>query len=223
MIANPDRLLFPTESEWSDPPAALLEVKTARSSQEWGDPGTDDIPPYYQAQCLWQMDVLGADVVHLAVLIGGSDYREYRVVWDAEEAEAIRLRAAAFWQRLLDRIPPPVDDMESTGRTLRHLHGDVEDRAEPVAADVAAEYRAAQAASKQAKRDVQLATNRLLDVMGNARVAVDPDGSKVATRSVSTPKRFDKDRFAVDHPDLLQQYTVPGNPVVRLTPTTTGK
>jgi putative phage-type endonuclease len=51
-------------------PLAVLECKWTSRWDGWGD-DADDIPVYYRAQLLWQMDVVGVDEGHLAVAVGG--------------------------------------------------------------------------------------------------------------------------------------------------------
>ena len=85
-LANVDRLLY--DDEFLPDPVGILEVKTASAfdSWEWGKAGTEDVPPYYRAQVMWYLDTLGLSTAWLAVLIGGSDYREYQIAYDPADA-----------------------------------------------------------------------------------------------------------------------------------------
>lgn len=213
MRAIPDRLVVDGETT-----VAVLEAKTARFADGWGPDGSDEVPVYYRAQVVQQMHVMEVPVGYVAVLIGGSDFRTYTIDYDPAEAAVLVDAGRAFWQSVLDGVPPDVDGSTSTGETVRRLHPDVDDVDAMIPADLADEYRRAVAAARAADAAKDAAANRLLAAMGSARVAVDPDGVKVATRSVSTPKRFDRKAFAREYPDLDRKFTVTGDPSVRLTP-----
>ena len=213
MTASPDRLVVDDETT-----VAVLEAKTARSADGWGPDGSDEIPVHYRCQVMQQMHVMEVPVAYVAVLIGGSDFRTYTIDYDPAEAAMLADAGRAFWQSVQDGTPPPLDGSDSTSVTVRRLHPDVEDTEEVIDDDLAAEYLSAVAAAKESDAAKAAATNRMLDAIGSARVAVDSTGRKVATRSVSTPKRFDRDAFRREYPDLEAKFTVVGEPAVRLTP-----
>lgn len=56
---------------------SLLEVKTSSRLEGFGESGTNIIPPYYWAQIAWQCIVTGADRVHITVLGGFLERRDY--------------------------------------------------------------------------------------------------------------------------------------------------
>jgi putative phage-type endonuclease len=163
---------------------ALLECKTAHSTERWGEPGTDDIPVYYRAQALWQMDVLGVDTVHVPVLIDGVDYREYVVRRDEKDLRAMRLAGEAFMGRLENGDPPDLDGHEATIRTLKTLHPDLEDREQEVAPDIAQAWREARERKAAAEADERRYEAELRAAMGPARRGT-VAGEKVVTRVVS--------------------------------------
>lgn len=89
-----------------------LEVKTAglRVADRWGEEGTDEVPAEYLIQCQHYMAVTGLQRWDVAVLIGGQDYREYRVDRDDEIIATIFEQVGRFWDdHVLARVPPPID------------------------------------------------------------------------------------------------------------------
>src|SRR3546814_15230461 len=54
-IANPDRLIL--DSQWRT--VAIVQAKTARDDEAWGEEGTDEIPVHYRAQGLWYQMKIG--------------------------------------------------------------------------------------------------------------------------------------------------------------------
>jgi putative phage-type endonuclease len=177
--AAPDRLLFATRR--ARRPRAIYEGKTARMADEWGEPGTDEVPPHYRAQCLWYLDCLGLDECHVAVLIGGSEYREYLVRHDQAEAELMRKAAAEFVASLDTGPRPSIDEHAATYQAVKELHPDIDGSAIEVPAELADGYTEACAGEKAAKDTKRQAAARLADFMGLAREAW-CDGRKVALR-----------------------------------------
>lgn len=182
-LATPDRLLMlPVE----DKPtrrrcAALLECKAAFSWDGWGEPGTDQIPVHYRAQCLWQMDTVGVDLVHVAVFSGLS-FRAYLVRRDEKDLTAMREAGRRFWQSLIDDVPPDPDEHAATLPILRRLNEQIEDREQEIPAAIATGWQRAKRfkdlATKTEKRYAALLRHEL----GNAKTAV-LAGEKFAART----------------------------------------
>ncbi|GGX63390.1 YqaJ viral recombinase family nuclease [Streptomyces hiroshimensis] len=177
--ATPDRIITAPD----DRPPALLEIKTSRYGDGWGKSGTDQVPVTYRCQVVWQLDTLGLDVAHVAVLVAGQDYREYTIRRDEDEAVFLRERAAAFLDSVRAGTPPPVDGHAATYRTIQLLPGAVEDTVADIAPDVAETYRRALADSRHAEEGKRAAASAVLSAMGTARRA-ECAGRKIATRAV---------------------------------------
>jgi putative phage-type endonuclease len=149
----------------------LLEVKTARYDDEWGEPGSAEIPVHYRAQCLWYLDVFGYQVCHVAALITGSDYREYRIEHDADEAAFMRDRARAFLDTLTTGQAPPIDGHTATYEAVKELHPEIEAGEVELPAAVAEPYLAALAAVTDAETEKRRAAAEVLTAMGGAQYA----------------------------------------------------
>ncbi len=159
----------------------LLEVKTTHYGDGWGDTGTDQIPIYYRTQTLWYLDVFGYRRCHLAVLIGGSDYREYVVEYDPVEAEELRIAAAAFLADLRDGVLPDLDAHTATYEAVRELHPDIDGSSVELDERTALDYVRARALAEDAKAHEQLTKTRVADAMGDAQRATFGDYT-IATR-----------------------------------------
>lgn len=170
-IANPDRLLYDTD-HWPDP-VGLLEVKTAHQydAHEWGPSGSDEIPPYYRCQVLWYLDTLQLPVAHVAVLIGGSDYREYAIDYAADEAEWLRGQGERFWADVVAGNPPPIDGHDATYQAVRELHPDINGEDVEIPGELYADYACTKKAFEGAKEAHQKAKTTVLDAMGQAKRA----------------------------------------------------
>jgi putative phage-type endonuclease len=91
----------------------VLEIKTTRSARDWGEQGTDDIPPEYLCQVLWYCGLLEWDTAHVAVLIGASDFRTYNVAFDGGIFGQFLDAARQFWASVESNTPPAVDSSDA--------------------------------------------------------------------------------------------------------------
>ena len=105
--------IFATPDYWVVPEGglpALLECKTTgkHNAQRWGEEGTDQIPREYLVQVQWQMGICGAHSCHVAVLIGGNDFRRYVVDYDHDIFSSLEVTARRFWERyMVANVEPP--------------------------------------------------------------------------------------------------------------------
>lgn len=152
-----------------------LEVKTAANDDEWGQPGSADVPAGYTCQAQWQMLVRGTRVTHFAVLSAYLTLTEYVVPYDADDAAYLVERARSF----MDSLPggpaeqrPDLDSHGATYEAVRKLHPDIADRKVEISADTALRYLLAIDAEKTATVECKAAKAALLDEMGDAKHAL---------------------------------------------------
>lgn len=203
VLATPDRGLYRDEL------AALLELKTAGAElvHEW-----DDEPPHvYWLQCQWQMLATGLDTVFVAVLIGGSDYREYEIPRDEDAIAYLLKEGRAFWDRVENGDPPEVDGSDHTTTALNRRYyatsGAVIELSEQ-AQQIVADYWAAHNAAKAAEEAKTVAGNRLRAMLGDA-VEGTIGGRSVVSWKPQSRVSFDSKRFREAHPDLWAQFSGP--------------
>lgn len=174
--ATPDRLIVRdlSGSMWDPSPGdsprrlmGLLEVKTSPFGDGWGPHGSAEVPVYYEAQVQWQMDTLGIDVCHVAVLISGHDYREYVIHADPDAQAFMRERAKDFLESLAVGEAPKIDGHDRTYQTVKQLPDGVEDAAVDIGPYLADLYRDARLGAKTAERHLNLARSLVLDRLGN--------------------------------------------------------
>lgn len=167
------------------PPVALLECKwVAYSWDGWGEPGTDEIPVYYRAQALWQLDVLGVDEVHFAVL-GPGGFRAYGPVRrDEADLEVMRKAGAEFFARLESGDAPDLDGHSATISALRKLHPSVGEGDVEVGVELAEAYRQARADKKDAEARVDHCEAQIRAALGSTYNRAVVGKKLVASRSV---------------------------------------
>ena len=184
-IANPDRLIL--DSEWRT--VAIIEAKTAHDDEGWGEEGTDQIPVWYRAQCLWYLMVLGVPVCHVAVLIGLSDYREYVVEYDPVDALEMRQAAAEFMRTLAADERPDIDGHSATYQAIR----EIPEGLDPVDVEIPTllrdRFHQAQDAFWVAEDELTACKGELLDAIGTGQRAV-CERQRVATRTVRDGRTY---------------------------------
>jgi len=97
-----------------------LEIKCRGDyrAEDFGDPGTDQVPPDVAVQCHWSMDITGLKRWDVATLIGGNRFGLYHLFYDADIAKALRDIGRAFWKHVEDGTEPPVDSLSATSDFL---------------------------------------------------------------------------------------------------------
>jgi putative phage-type endonuclease len=162
MVCNPDGLIGED---------ALLEIKTDAGNDDWGRPGTDQVPVWYRAQAQWAMDITGREVTYFAVLTSYLDFREYVVEYDADDAAFARDRATAFLASLDAGEPPAIDGHASTYQTVRKLHPNISDAEIQVDGEIAQEFIAAVIDLEEAEERALRAKAELAAATGDAKRA----------------------------------------------------
>ena len=161
--AAPDRWLWHDEHGLT-----ILECKTDDSDDDW----EMGVPAYYRVQVLWQMIITGCRRAVIARLGSRLRFERYVIEWDPAEAAHIVQECLRFWRDLQDGTVPPLDDSESTYRTVRKLHPEIErGEAVQIPPDVAVLLQQRHAAVAAAKRDLQGSLTEVADLMGSAQYA----------------------------------------------------
>lgn len=184
--------------------ACALEVKTrnAFTASRWKRAVPDDV----FAQTLWQIAVTGYDHIHVAVLIGGNDYRQTVIRRRGNEQliDDIVAVAAQLWQRVQDGTPPP-----PSGNPDRLV--ELWDQLNPDRSGVAAlddtdayehllAYESARLQEKAAKTEKDAAKANLIGLLGPAEMGAFGNDYAYGLKA-STRASCDLNRLAEEFPD----------------------
>lgn len=194
----------------------LLEIKTARTAEGWGEPGTDEIPMGYMLQVQHYLEVTGFEFADVAVLIGGSDFRLYQVGVDPELCRMIVEAEMEFWARVQRRDPPPpvtvADAIAKWGRASRAETVE----ATPEAEEAIRTLRHIRFVRDDLDAKEESARAAIMRSLGERDTLVGPDGKPLATwKAQAGAKRIDAKRFEADYPELAEKYRVQGAPIRR--------
>lgn len=129
VICTPDALGREAGPVNSAPGDGLLDVadrvvqaKTAhgRTAHLWGPEGTDEVPDSYLLQVQWEMAATGLRRADLAVLLGGDDFRVYRLDFNEALFGYALERVERFWRdHVVTGRPPPLTDSDKAREWLR--------------------------------------------------------------------------------------------------------
>lgn len=122
LIANLDAVLRDKENG----NFGVLEIKTTSlwNKKEWEE---DTIPQSYYAQVQHYLMLSGYKFAYVAVLIGGQEYKEFKVERSEEDIALIREKATEFYkENILKQIPPIPDGSDAYMNYLKKKALDIE-------------------------------------------------------------------------------------------------
>lgn len=202
MHARPDFFVSDGKERW------LVEIKSTRSFNEhWGEPGTDNVPPYYAAQCVWQMAVTGDSRCDLAAFATLSDeFRIYRLNRDkALEDNIVGFVRDWHEKHIKGGEPPETDGSTACGSALASRWKPEAkefipaDESATALAEKLINLRSKLSEVETEKRHVE---NLLKEKIGEA-YGIDGIATWSPTKGRST---FDRKTFESEHPELAKNY-----------------
>lgn len=227
MIANLDRLIVDEHGD----NISFLEVKTAHeyTKDKW-DVGK--IPDDYMLQVQHYMAVMGFEYCYVAVLIGGNDYRHYKILRDYAMIGNIISIEEGFWALVKDDTPPEPTFADDT-ETVKSLFADrsfEENEFLPAEADELAEkYKEMGEQIKELEVAQKECKNRLVAMLGkkdeakSEKFKVSFKYSNYFNEDIVRDKYpdiynenqttvFDKDNFKKTNKELYTECSEPRNP-----------
>lgn len=173
VMATLDRVVVPEGRRARDTWRAALEAKnvSAYRREEFGE-GEDAIPEAFIVQVQTQLEVSELPEGFLATLIGGNQFREYRLERDPELGGNLVQFAEKWWaDHIVQGLPVPVDGSRAAADFLRRRypqeHGPMLDPSPEFEAMVA-QVRAAKDALRAAEEAEAAAGNALRAAIGEA-------------------------------------------------------
>ena len=206
MLANLDREIV----GHPDGPG-ILEIKTAsyHCAPQW----EEGVPVAYQCQVLHQLAVTGHAWAEVAVLIGGQDFRIYRIERDDEKIQDLTEREARFWQLVQHDQQPEPDGSNDAANALNWLFP--RDDGQTVDLSDSAEFnqlfrQLLQLREQKEKVELQESQikQRLQATLGDATTGLFAEG-RVSWKRSKDRQAPDLDQLSQDHPDLVNHYIKP--------------
>lgn len=188
----------------------IVEIKTASEyvGKNWGNEDSDEVPDQYQCQAQWYMGVTDTQVCHMAVLIGGNKYRQYRIERNQDLIDVLFETAHDFWHNhVLAGIEPDATTLQNAKDKYPRHNPDTTLDVEPDSETAKAfeHYESLKAQEKELKAAITAAqTDLICQIQNNETLAI--DGEVVATYKTQVSNRFDSKSFKTDMPELAEQY-----------------
>jgi len=158
-IANPDGIAMDEFGNLS-----VIEIKTARFPDDWDN----GVPLYYLTQVQWYLSCLDIQRAYVAVLIGGSDYREFEIEADYFQQRADIALVEQFLAAVENDKAPDWDGSQSTYETVRRIHPDIQDD-EVELGELGSKALEALEKENAAKSEALALKSQVLDKMGFAK------------------------------------------------------
>ena len=193
----------------------VLEIKTADKmmTSDW----QDGVPAYYLTQVTHYLSITGLQYAWVAVLIGGNDYREFKIERDEEDIQAVDNAVDRFWNDyVVPGVPPALVGSKTEADAILASHSDPSDEyVSMLDADVPYldEYVQLKEQEKAIKERKQFLENLLKESIG------DHKGLQTETRRVTWSRgftqMFDKKRFLEEHPEITEAFEACTSPKPR--------
>ena len=200
--------------------SALLEVKTAndRMASQWGVTGSDEVPYYYYVQVQQYLIVTGLDLAYVAVLIGGSDFRWYKIAKHDKVCEQIITITKAFHDSLEANERPPIDGHKTTKLALQSefmpddlIKEPIEIRTNEIECLIS-DVSNLKSDIKTYTEQLELNKNRLIELMGNHE-KLTVHGETVCTNKYQKGRaNFDKKAATQENAEFIKRHTTKGEP-----------
>lgn len=195
------------------PRCVVLECKTcsAYRASEWGPSWSDQVPAAYLAQCLWYLGLAQLEEAHLAVLLGNTDLRVYRIKRDPDLERYMFDEAHCFWvEHVLAKRPP----LPTTRAQVEALHPTptvgLSHEASPQTIWAIERKSELEGALSLIQEEIDTLKNDIASAIGPAE-QLTWQGRTVATwRLAKGTVRIDTERLRRERPDIVEHYTVQG-------------
>ena len=188
----------------------LLECKTssAFSKNDWGEPGTDQVPPLYLVQCAWYMAITECQSADLAVLIGNSDFRIYTIKRDLELEGLILSHAQHFWHEhvLCKKPPEPISVQDASILFPKEAPNSSVLANEEILQSITA-YRKACTKSQTLSDECEKLKLEILNYMGHAEKLTLGSKTLATWKCAKSSARIDTKALAQAHPDIASAFT----------------
>lgn len=154
---------------------AVIDAKTSGivgpgNLSEWGEEFTDEISENYLLQINCQMLVTGAELGHIAALIGNRGFAMYTIQPHKELMAAIQTKATEFIASLSGDVPPPEPPQLETLKRIRRQPNKIIERSEALD-ELYEQLEEAKANAKATEETKERLQRQVLAILGDAEAA----------------------------------------------------
>lgn len=194
------------------PDAIPLEAKTSGLLgpvpfwDEWGEDGTDQVPPHVLIQVHGQMYATGAQRAYVAAWIGRRGFLLYPINRSEALIKKCVEAAEVFWNdHVLKGVPPAVVPSIDILKAIPRVEG----KSVAIEPTIVEEYLALQAANKAAEDAFDAAKARLINQLGDASIGK-AGPYTVDYKTINTTK-YDHDLLKAKYPEVYDAIRAPSS------------
>lgn len=222
LVTNPQMLSFVCKDHpvlacnldafTSSTPPKIVEAKTTGIADEWGEPGTDQIPFRVLLQVQHQMICSGFTEAYVVVLMGRFGLKEE--IYHVEESLPIQAkiiaRAEQFWNDYVLTKTPPPDSEPGHIQVFKRIVREPESYGE-VPEDVLQEWIDVKDKLSALEKDKEVAWAKVLLHLKDAEGARMPDGRILTYLKQKGADKIDRGMLKQMYPDVYAAVTSPNN------------
>lgn len=203
MLANLDRLIINDDGEVE----TFLEIKTAIQYKlsDWDE----EIPDEYMLQIQHYMYVMGFNYCYLAVLIGGNDFRYFKIDRDSEIIDSLLTIEKNFWNMVVkNEMPEPTfaDDSKDIKKLYETMYGKTDDDTEieldNTFDELADKYKELDSQIKELTKEKDECKNKMIAMLQEFSLGKS-DNYKVSYKYSNS---FNADLVEKNYPELYEKY-----------------
>lgn len=221
ITGSPDAVYSITRFEQTDFGAWMnceggVDFKTTGRRQDYGDPGTDQVPDWVACQCQWYCGLTGAKWWDVAVLFFAPrrEFAIYHLERNQEIIDQLTEIGREFWEgHVIPQVPPPIDGSAGSKRFLDLTYP--QDRGEMLAAtgyiqSLVDFLKNTRDRLKEAEEEKLFLENRLKNIIQDA-AGIQGDGWKVTWKKTRDRKEIDWEGIA-EH--IANMQNIPLDPYI---------
>lgn len=196
-------------------PKLLVECKTTRNEQGWGEDGSTEVPAEVWVQVQHEMYVTGATECHVAALFGHHTFSVYPIARDDAFIAQLVPRLVAFWNdHVLARVEPVAIGHSADDRELRRLHPSNDGTLKPATPEqerLVKQLRSTRLNAKQIAVAQEELENRIKQIIGDADGLTTSIGDITFKRSKDSNKT-DWEAVAATYGNVIEDLLLAANP-----------
>lgn len=185
-------------------------------SSEWGEEGTDQVPPYVFFQAHHFLTLFDYKRWYIAVLFGANRYETFVVNRNEEMSSIILELGSVFWNdHVLPKVPPAIDGSKASRKLLTSLFPDDDGKyreAEESEIGLIELYKQAKEKEESAKEELDYLRNRLMESIGDKKGIKYGDGGKAIVINKKGRETIDKKLLSEKYPEVAEECTKLGEP-----------
>jgi putative phage-type endonuclease len=200
----------------------LLEIKATGVDQrhDWGETGTDQIPTQYLIQVQHYLGLTDLPWCDVVVLIGGNEYRTYRIDRNQKLIDGIYKKEIEFWlNHVVPKEPPDVDGSPASNEVLVKMYPQAagERDAWPEIDELASQLRSVQDDLKALEKQEAVLKDKIKQQMGPIAKVRGADYT-LSWTEVKGRQTIDSKRLKEEQPEIAAKYMKVGEPTRMLRP-----